>query len=107
MWLTTMDIQKPDSPEKMIEQIWFIIYGANGDGLYGQMKKLRKSFYLYTTKKRFETCPFTQHMNAKNQIDLTKTKSRIEWVKYSISEIMKAMIAVGLFTFIGKSAGFL
>ena len=102
-----MDIQKPDSSEKMIEQIWFIVYGANGDGLYSQVRKLRKSFHLYTTKTRFETCPYTQHMSAKNQIDLTKIKNRMEWVKYSISEIMKAMVAVGLFTFVGKLVGFL
>jgi Spy/CpxP family protein refolding chaperone len=102
-----MEFKKPEATDEMIRQLWFIIYGANGDGMYGQMRRLRRMFHRYMTKERFDTCPYTQYVQNRTQIDQTKKRSRGEWLKYVMSEILRTLTAIGLFTFIGKSVGFL
>jgi len=78
-------VPKPETSDKMVEQLWYAVIGSNGDGMASRLRRvedsvveLQKGDILYQAS-RDETCPYAETIKllAEEQAELKARPAKI------------------------------
>lgn len=89
-------MQRPESSEEMLFQLWFAVVGSNGEGLCSRVKNIEEHQKKYAESDRKNTC---YYLHDKEE-GRTRTGKLVDMAKWGISEGVKIGAALGIFTWL-------